>query len=143
MNSENAVTSVAIATVAATSCHHLPRISSFCASFSIEPHETTSTGTPKPRNDRITSALMKPTVRIDSCTSTTWLTFGKMWTNIRRAFDAPIASAACTYSRALCFRYSPRISRNTPVQPVSPRIRMIVTIPFCWSTAATARISSR
>ena len=27
----------------------------FCASFSIEPHDTTSTGTPKPRNDRITS----------------------------------------------------------------------------------------
>ena len=68
---------------------------------------------------------------------------GKMWTNIRRAFDAPIASAACTYSRALCFRYSPRISRKVPVQPVSPRIRMIVNVPFCCSTAATARISSR
>jgi hypothetical protein len=86
---------------------------------------------------------MNPTARIDSCTNTTWLTLGKMWTNIRRAFEAPIASAACTYSRALCLRYSPRTSRKIPVQPVRPRIRTMVSIPFCCSTAATARISSR
>ena len=91
----------------------------------------------------MTSDLMKATVRIESCTSTTWLTFGRMCTNMRRAFDAPIASAACTYSRPLCFRYSPRIRRNTPVHPVRPRMRMMVSVPFCCSTAATARISSR
>ena len=107
------------------------------------PQDTTSTGTPKPRNDRMTSVLMNATTRIEICTSTTWLTLGKIWTNIRRVFDAPIASAARTYSRSLCFRYSPRISRKVPVHPVRPRIRMMVNIPFLLSTAAMARISSR
>ena len=41
---------------AATSCHHLPRISSFCASFSIEPHDTTSTG----RRSRGTTGSPRP-----------------------------------------------------------------------------------
>src|SRR5450830_1237009 len=78
VNSENAVTNTAIATLAAVNCHHLPRISSFCASFNMLPHETTPTGTPNPRKLKITSDLMKPTTRIDTCTSDTWLTFGKM-----------------------------------------------------------------
>src|SRR5205823_5946154 len=143
VKSANAVTRIAIAVPAAASCHHLPSISSFCASFSIEPHDTTSTGTPNPRNDRMTSDLMNATTRIDICTSTTCDTLGKMCMNIRRAFDAPSASAACTYSRALCFKYSARSNRNVPVQPVSPRIRMIVRMPFCCRTAATARTSSR
>ena len=37
--------------------------------------------------------------------------WGRCGRTCARAFDAPIASAACTYSRALCFRYSARISR--------------------------------
>ena len=47
-----------------------------------------------------------------------------MCANMRRASDAPIASAASTYSRTLCLRYSARISRKIPVQPVRPRIRI-------------------
>src|SRR2546427_359737 len=43
--------------VAAASCHHLPMTSSVCASESIVPQDTMSTGTPSPRNDRITSTL--------------------------------------------------------------------------------------
>ncbi len=41
----------------------------------------------------------------------TWLAFGRMCTNIRAAFEAPIASAARTYSRDACLMYSARISR--------------------------------
>src|SRR5450755_2436697 len=78
VNRLNAVTSSAIAVPAAASCHHLPRISSFCASLSIEPHDTTSTGTPKPRKERMTSDLMNATTSIESCTSTTWLMLGKI-----------------------------------------------------------------
>src|SRR5438309_1663280 len=138
-----AVTSTAIAKVAAAICHHLPRISSLCASASMLPQDTVSTPTPKPRKLRITSDLMNSTTCSESCTSTTWLTFGRMWTNMRRAPDAPIASAASTYSRTLCFMYSARISRKIPVQPVSPRIRITVKTPFWLTTAATASTSSR
>ena len=96
VSSENAVTKTAMKAVAATSCHQWPRISSLCASASIVPHDTSSTPTPRPRYDRITSALMKPTTSSDSCTRTTWLTFGRMWRNMRAAGTAPIASAART-----------------------------------------------
>ena len=96
---------------AAKSCHHLPMTSSFCASASIVPHDTMSTGTPNPRNERITSALMKLTACWESCTRATWLTFGRMWTNMREKLDAPIACAAFTYSRLECFMYSARMSR--------------------------------
>src|SRR5258706_2888404 len=81
----NAVTSVAIAIVAAASCHHLPRINSLCASLSMLPHETVSTPTPNPRKLSTTSDLMKRTTCSDSCTSTTWLTLGRICTNMRRA----------------------------------------------------------
>src|SRR5882762_955895 len=138
-----AVTSSAIAKVAAAICHHLPRISSLCASASMLPQDTVSTPTPKPRKVRITSDLMNSTTCSESCTSTTWLTLGRMWTNMRRHSDAPIASAASTYSRTLCFMYSARISRKIPVQPVSPRIRITVSTPFWLTTAATASTSSR
>src|SRR5947207_11190199 len=138
-----ALTSTAIAKVAAAICHHLPRISSLCASASMLPQDTVSTPTPKPRKLRITSDLMNSTTCSESCTSTTWLTFGRMWTNMRRTPDAPIASAASTYSRTLCFMYSARISRRIPVQPASPRIRITVSTPFWLTTAATASTSSR
>ena len=52
-----------MAAVADKSCHHLPTSKSFCASVSMVPHETPSTGTPNPRKDKITSALMQETVR--------------------------------------------------------------------------------
>ncbi len=96
---------------AAASCHQLPMTARSAPRASIVPHETMSTGTPKPRKDRITSALMKPTVYWESCTSTTWLTLGRMWWNMREAFEAPIASAAFTYSRLPCLMYSARIRR--------------------------------
>ena len=97
--------------VAAASCHHLPITSSVCASASMVPQLTISIGTPRPRNDRITSDLMKPTTSSESCTSTTWLMFGRMWTNMRDACEAPIACAARTYSREACLMYSARTSR--------------------------------
>src|SRR5471030_2147465 len=53
-----------------------------------------------------------------------------------------MASAAITYSRALCLMYSARIRRNGPVQPVRPRISTMVVTPFCCSTAATVKIIS-
>ena len=62
---------------------------------------------------------------------------------MRRAFEAPTASAASTYSRTLCFMYSARTSRKIPVQPVRPRIRITVSTPFWFTTAATASTSSR
>src|SRR5213075_1237109 len=96
---ENAVRKIAMNTVAAASCHHLPITSSVCASDSIVPQDTMSIGTPRPRNERITSTLMKATTRSDSCTRITWLTFGRMCTNMREAAEAPIACAASTYSR--------------------------------------------
>ena len=40
--------------------------------------------------------------------------------NILRKWEAPIASAAQTYSRDLCFMYSARIKRKGPVQPDKP-----------------------
>src|SRR5262249_4582606 len=89
-----AVQGIALEAPAAASCHHLPITSSFCASASIVPHDTWSTGTPKPRKERITSALMNCTVCCESCTSETWLTLGRMWTNMRRELEAPIACAA-------------------------------------------------
>src|SRR5262249_6508535 len=143
VNRLNAVTRIAMAMVAAVSCHHLPSSNSLPASASMLPQETVSTPTPKPRKVRITSDLMKSTTQIESCTSTTWLTFGRMCTNMRRAPEAPIASAASTYSRTRCFRYSARISRKIPVHPVSPRIRITVNVPFWFTTAAMARTSSR
>ena len=77
----------------------------------IVPHETMSTGTPKPRNERITSALMNDTVCCESCTRATWLTFGRMWWNMRERCEAPIACAAFTYSRLECLMYSARMRR--------------------------------
>ena len=50
--------------------------------------------------------LMNATTRIDSCTSTTCDTFGKMCTNILRPWPAPIASAA--------FSLQTRQSQNSP-----------------------------
>src|SRR5690606_18388607 len=110
---------------AAASCHHLPKISPLCASFSILPHDTTPIGTPKPRKLKMTSDLINATTKIDICTRAIWLTLGKIWTNIRRILLTPIALAASTYSRAVCFMYSARTKRKTPVQPVRPKIRMI------------------
>ena len=134
--------------VAAASCHHLPMTSSVCASESIVPHDTMSSGTPRPRNDRITSTLMKATTRSDSCTRMTWLTFGRMCTNMRAAAEAPIACAASTYSRERCFMYSARTSRYIPVQPVTERMITTVQMPLAkrWakaplrSTAASEKI---
>ena len=96
MKSEKAVTKTAMKPVAATSCHQWPRMSSVWASPSIVPHETSSTPTPRPRYDRITSNLMKPTTSSDMRTRITWLTFGRMWRNMREVVDAPIASAERT-----------------------------------------------
>src|SRR6185503_17592261 len=143
VNRPKAVTANAMAMVAAAICHHMPRISSLGASASMLPQETVSTPTPKPRKLRITSDLMNSTTWSESCTSTTWLTFGRMCANIRRRSEAPTASAASTYSRTRCLRYSARTKRKMPVQPVSPRIRTTVRIPFWPSTAATASTSSR
>src|SRR2546426_1272612 len=143
VNRLKAVTSSAMKTVATVSCHPLPSRSSVPASASMLPHETVSTPTPKPRKVRITSDLMKSTTCSESCTSTTWLTLGRMCTNMRRALEAPIASAASTYSRTLCFMYSARTRRKIPVQPVRPRIRITVSTPFWLITAATASTSSR
>src|SRR5258706_10764586 len=143
VNRLNAVTSSAMKTVAAVSCHHLPSRSSLPASASMLPQETVSTPTPKPRNVRVTSDLMDSTTCSESCTSTTWLTFGRMCTNMRRAPEAPTASAASTYSRTLCFRYSARTRRKIPVQPVKPRIRITVDTPLRSSTAAIASTSRR
>src|SRR5438477_5987149 len=139
----NAVTSSAMKTVAVVSCHHLPSRSSLPASASMLPHDAVSTPTPKPRHVRITSDLMNSTTWSESCTSTTWLTFGRMWTNMRRASLAPMASAAMTYSRTLCFMYSARTSRKMPVHPVSPRIRITGSTPFELTTAAMESTRSR
>src|SRR5688572_7622343 len=143
VNKLNAVTASAIAAVAAAICHHMPRISSLGASASMLPHETVSTPTPKPRKLRITSDLINSTTWSESCTSTTWLTFGRMCANMRRVSEAPMASAASTYSRTRCLRYSARTKRKIPVQPVSPRIKITVRMPFWPRTAATASTSSR
>src|SRR4051794_3790280 len=123
---EKAVRKIAMNTVAAASCHHLPMTSSVCASDSIVPQDTMSIGTPKPRNERITSTLMNATTSNDSCTRITWLTFGRMCTNMRGGGEAPIACAASTYSRERCFMSPPRPSRYMPVQPVTER--MITTV---------------
>src|SRR2546423_1648258 len=61
VNRLNAVTRIAIASVATVSCHHLPSKSSLPASASMLPQETVSTPTPKPRKVRITSDLMNST----------------------------------------------------------------------------------
>src|SRR5882672_8350719 len=140
VSSENAVTKTAIKSVAAASCHQLPSTSSACASESMVPHETWSTGTPSPRKERITSALMKPTTSSDIRTRITWLTLGRMCTNMRWAWVTPIASAARTYSRVRCLMYSARTWRYMPVQPARPRI--ITTVPMPRpSTAAKAKMS--
>ena len=60
------VTNMDMATVADKSCHQYPTSKSFCASVSMVPHETPSTGTPNPRNDKITSALMQETVKSEN-----------------------------------------------------------------------------
>src|SRR5205823_4808341 len=146
---ENAVRKTAMNAVAAASCHHLPITSSVCASESIVPQETMSTGTPSPRNDRITSTLMNATTRSESCTRMTWLTFGRMCTNMREAAEAPIACAASTYSRERCFMYSARTRRYMPVHPVTARMITTVQMPLAnnWanaplrSTAASEKIS--
>src|SRR3979490_645348 len=134
---EKAVRKIAMNTVAAASCHHLPMTSSVCASESIVPQDTMSTGTPSPRNDRITSTLMNATTRSESCTRMTWLTFGRMCTNMREAAEAPIACAASTYSRERCFMYSARTRRYIPVQPVTARMITTVQIPLAkrWAKA--------
>ena len=49
VSSENAVTKLAMNSVAAASCHQWPSSSSLCASASIVPQLTWSTGTPRPR----------------------------------------------------------------------------------------------
>src|SRR5204863_5627806 len=127
---EKAVRKIAMKTVAAASCHHLPITSSVCASESIVPQETMSIGTPRPRNERITSTLMKATTSNESCTRITWLTFGRMCTNMREAAEAPIACAASTYSRERCFMYSARTSRYMPVHPVKARMITTVQMPL-------------
>src|SRR5207244_6086942 len=66
-----AVTSTAMAKVAAAICHHLPRISSLCASASMLPQDTVSTPTPKQRKLRITYDMMNSNKYSESCTSTT------------------------------------------------------------------------
>src|SRR5205823_9050006 len=133
---ENAVRNTAMKTVAAASCHHLPITSSVCASESIVPHDTMSTGTPSPRNERITSTLMNATTRSESCTRITWLTFGRMCTNMREAAEAPIACAASTYSRERCFMYSARTRRYMPVQPVTERMITTAHMPLAKSSAS-------
>ncbi len=108
-----------------------------------------STGTPSPRKERITSTLMKATTSSESCTRITWLTFGRMCTNMREVAEAPIACAASTYSRERCFMYSARTRRYMPVQPVTARMMTTVQMPLAnqlakgplLSTAASEKIS--
>ena len=83
---------------------------------------------------------MKPTTSSDIRTSTTWLTLGRMWTNIRWKCETPMASAARTYSRLRCLMYSARTCRYMPVQPTRPRISTTVLMPRP-NTAANAKIS--
>ena len=59
---------------------------------------------------------------------------------MRETCDAPIASAARTYSRVRCFMYSARTSRYMPVQPARPRIMITVSMPRP-NTAANEKIS--
>jgi hypothetical protein len=92
------------------------------------------------RRGELPPVLMNPTTYSDIRTRITWLTLGRMCTNIRARWLVPIASAAFTYSRLLCLMYSARTSRYMPVQPTSPRIRMTVPMPRP-STAANAKIS--
>ncbi len=73
-------------------------------------------------------------------TSTTWLTLGRMWRNMREPVLAPMASAARTYSRPACLMNSARTWRYMPVQPVRPRISTTVPMPRP-NTAAKAKIS--
>src|SRR5436305_10175941 len=142
VNMENAVRKIAMNTVAAASCHHLPMMSSVWASDSIVPHDTMSTGTPSPRKERITSTLMKATTRSESCTRITWLTFGRMCTNMREAAEAPIACAASTYSRERCFMYSARTRRYMPVQPVTERMITTVQMPLAKRSAKAPLLST-
>ena len=60
---------------------------------------------------------------------------------MRAQVQAPIASAARTYSRARCLRYSARTSRYMPVQPVSAEDQHDGGDALLPSTAAKAKIS--
>ena len=70
-----------------TSCHQLPRISSLCASASIVPQETWSTGTPKPEVRQDHLGLDEAHDEQRQLHQDTWLTLGRMWRNMRDRFD--------------------------------------------------------
>ena len=86
--------------VAATSCHHLPRTSSLCASASIVPQDTMSTRDAEAEERQDHLGLDEADHVQRQLHQDTWLTFGRMWPNMRARCEAPIASAGRTYSRA-------------------------------------------
>ena len=81
--------------VAPASCHQTPRVSSIRASSIMTP-QLGCPCTPRPRNDRITSALIADMNWIDMLMITKCDTLGRICLKIREKWEAPRLSAATT-----------------------------------------------
>ena len=125
-------------------CHHRCRAAIRSApSFSIEPHDTTST---RHAGTRGTTGITSDLDERDDQDR-------ELHQHHVRDVGEDVAEHAARWThrwrrppartRALVLLvYSARMRRNTPVHPVRPRISTMVMVPLCCSTAATAKMSS-
>ena len=68
----------------------------FLAVFSIEPQDGFGGCRPRPRNDRLASAMMAVAMVMVACTISGGMTLGNTWRAMMRRSDAPSARALCT-----------------------------------------------
>ncbi len=76
------------------------------------PHDGAGGCWPKPRNERLASAMMAAATVMLTCTKSGGSVFGRMWRTATRGREQPNACAASTYSSVLMASTVPRTSRT-------------------------------
>ena len=103
-----------------------------------------SGGKPRPRNDRVDSAMIAAATSIVPATITGPSAFGRMWRTTRRKVEAPRARAASTNSFSRSAKNCARTRRATVIQrkaPIPATIRM--KMPSSGPSTRSQRIAEQ
>src|SRR5919109_1937163 len=94
---------------------------------SMAPHDGYGGGTPKPRNDSADSARMTAPSPMVARMMIVLATLGSTYRSRTRAWLQPMARAASKYAFCAMPRVAPRMMRDAPAAPSTPRARITLS----------------